>query len=294
MPWVLKNSNLEVLIDRPGERYQAARFDQTGKITKITYKGICLTTNELPSGHNPARHGCGLYNEFDIDHPPGFSETQIGEWFHKIGVGLVQKDAHTYQFDRSYQVSPAQFECHADESEVKLACEGPLVNGYGYYLKKQIILTPNGLDIRYQLKNTGSKPLQTSEYVHNFLCFGVSEMGVEYQLRFSRLVNAEAFREVVNPNGKVRFSGREVRLSAVPGDPFFFSHLFGKNSVSAYWKLINRKYGLALSELGSFKTTKINLWGWGHVISPELFIQHSILPGDTHTWSRNYRIEELK
>ena len=89
MPVVLKNSKLDLHIDLPGEGYTAPRFDQTGKISSLSFKGILLTTSELPQGNDPITNGRGYYNEFDIDEPSGFQEAQVGEWFHKIGVGLL-------------------------------------------------------------------------------------------------------------------------------------------------------------------------------------------------------------
>jgi len=41
--------------------------------------------------------------------------------------------------------------------------------------------------------------------------------------------------------------------------------------VAAFWELINTKNKIGISETGSFNTTRVNLWGWKHVISPELF-----------------------
>lgn len=47
---------------------------------------------------------------------------------------------------------------------------------------------------------------------------------------------------------------------------------------------------MSLSEIGSFQTDNINLWGWSHVISPELFFQIDVAPGKSISWSRSYQV----
>ena len=48
--------------------------------------------------------------------------------------------------------------------------------------------------------------------------------------------------------------------------------------------------GIGLRETGSFPTSAINLWGWCHVISPELFIEINLEPGNAMEWSRQYHV----
>ena len=53
---------------------------------------------------------------------------------------------------------------------------------------------------------------------------------------------------------------------------------------------MNIKSKIGISETGSFKTDKVNLWGCEHVISPELFFNIFIKPGESVEWSRNYNV----
>ena len=48
-----------------------------------------------------------------------------------------------------------------------------------------------------------------------------------------------------------------------------------------------------MSETGSFQTNRINLWGWKHVISPELYFDISIRPGQVAQWSRTYNVFKI-
>ena len=75
---------------------------------------------------------------------------------------------------------------------------------------------------------------------------------------------------------------------------FFFGNLTGGQTVDASWELVNSGTGIGIRETGSFKTNKINLWGWKQVISPELFFSIRVEPGKELEWSRTYTIFETK
>ncbi|NNK29987.1 MAG: hypothetical protein HKP04_03940, partial [Flavobacteriaceae bacterium] len=60
------------------------------------------------------------------------------------------------------------------------------------------------------------------------------------------------------------------------------------NTVPANWELIHIKSKTGIRETGSFTTQKVNLWGWQHVVSPELFHAVSVEPGKSESWTRTY------
>ena len=98
MSHTLKNKNLEIHIDLPNENYKFSRFDWTGKITKISFQNILISTKEKLDFDSENFFGKGFYNEFGIDNALGFEEAKIGEWFHKIGIGLLKKSTDQYFF----------------------------------------------------------------------------------------------------------------------------------------------------------------------------------------------------
>ncbi|MGB5270962.1 MAG: hypothetical protein WBN52_10700 [Eudoraea sp.] len=55
----------------------------------MKFKDIQVSGVERTDGHNENYFGKGFYNEFGIDKALGFDETDIGGWFHKIGIGLL-------------------------------------------------------------------------------------------------------------------------------------------------------------------------------------------------------------
>jgi hypothetical protein len=290
MPHILENENIALHLELPLEGYQFSRFDWTGKINSVKFQGQLLSTKENPDAVNEDILGQGFYNEFGIDSPLGFTEAKSGEWFHKIGVGLLKKESEHYLFSAPYKIKPAVFEVFIYPEKITLHCHGQKENGYGYILQKEIALNKSGFSVNYSLENTGEKDIITNEYTHNFIAFNQKLMGPNYTLKFPFTVNPVLFREKVNPQEKVAFSGREVQFKSQPKEPFFFSQLNGSQSVKANWELHHRKSKFSLSETGDFNTQKVNLWGNQHVVSPELFFEIALKPGQVVKWSRNYQV----
>ncbi|MFW6366748.1 MAG: hypothetical protein ACOC2H_09795 [Spirochaetota bacterium] len=288
----LQNGLLELTLDLPGENYTSSRFDWTGKISDVRYDGIRITTCETGDYSLVKDKGRGFYNEFGIDRTPGFSEAPMGGLYHKIGVGKLVKDEEEYDFFRSHTIRPVSMTHESDDESVRLTCSGDDAQSFAYILTKTIRLKEDGFTIQYRLENSGSKTIETSEYCHNFLAVNDEPMGPDYELRFDFDLNTN-LAETVNPDGAVRPGDRTITFEKGTDSQFFFSSLCPPDGVPAGWTLVNSKHGLVISEEGSFATRKINLWGWKHVISPELFYDITLAPGDTGEWSRTYSIRRV-
>lgn len=290
MTHILKNKNLEIHIDAPFENYNFSRFDWTGKIVEVKFQNISLSSVERANCQNENYFGKGFYNEFGIDTALGFDETDIGGWFHKIGVGLLKKDDTQYQFNKNYEIKPAEFKIISESNRLLISCKSKAINGYSYLLRKEIELHDSNFIIKYYLQNTGEKDIITNEYAHNFTAINKDLIGSNYILKFPFQLKPELFWESVNPEEKVVIGLNEIKFNSSPKNPFFFSNLTGGENVNAEWELINLKKNIGISETGSFQTDKVNLWGWEHVISPELFFNIFIKPGQSSEWSRNYDV----
>lgn len=293
MAHILKNKNLEIEIDIPSENYNFSRFDWTGKIVEVKFQNIELSSVERTDCQNENYFGKGFYNEFGIDTPLGFDETELGGWFHKIGVGLLKKEDPQYLFSKNYEIKPAEFKIITESNKILISCKSNTVNGYSYLLRKEIELHESSFTIKYFLQNTGEKEIVTNEYVHNFTAINKDSIGANYILKFPFQLQPELFEETVNPELKVDIGQNEIKFNGSPKEQFFFSNLTGNDNVDAEWELINRESKIGISETGSFQTNKVNLWGWKHVISPELFYNISIKPGQSTQWTRNYKVYKV-
>ena len=293
MTHILQNENLKIHIDLPLKNYNFSRFDWTGKIRSVKFKNIYVSGVEKLNNINDNIYGKGFYNEFGIDIPVGYDEIKEGEWFHKIGVGILKKKGEIYDFMRNYEMKPAEFNVKVEPNKIIIDCKSHIINGYSYVLKKEIELFERSFVINYKLHNTGEKIITTNEYNHNFLAINKDLIGSHYILKFPFKIKPELFGATVNPEEKVKIGQNEITFNNTPKEQFFFSNLSGNENVDASWELINTKSKIGISETTSFKTTKVNLWGWKHVISPELFFDINIKPNQTIEWSRTYNMFEL-
>ena len=291
MTYILRNANLEIHIDNPLENYNRSRFDWTGKITAVKYKNVYVTGFETTNAQN--EYGKGMYNEFGIEAAIGYNETKDGNRFHKIGIGLLKRDNEVYDFSKDYNIKPAKFDIKLKSNKLIIECKSQRVNGYGYILKKEIELFESGFGIKYYLQNVGDKTISTNEYTHNFLAINNDLLGPDYILKFPFQIKPILFEKTFNPENKVEIGQNEVTFNDTPNEQFFFSNLSGSVEVEAGWELINTKSNIGISEKGSFKTSKVNLWGAGHVVSPELFFDVKVLPGQSVEWSRTYDVFEI-
>jgi hypothetical protein len=294
MPHILKNENIELHIDSPLEGYKSSRFDWTGKITTLKFQNTLISSLENPNSEHKDLLGKGFYNEFGIDHALGYEDTEIGGWFHKIGVGLLKKIDHKYKCTKVYEVKPAQFTLTREDHKVLIRCQSETSNGYAYILDKHIELQENGFTITYNLENTGEKSIITDEYVHNFMAINNDAIGPNYELNFPFSIKPDLFEETVNPEQKVLIGEKDLKFKDTIEKEYFFSNLSGNNYENASWELKNSKSTITISETGSFKTNKVNIWGQKHVISPELFVAININPGKSTKWSRHYKIANTK
>lgn len=293
MPHTLKNKNIEIQIDLPFENYCLSRFDWTGKIVGVKFQNIQLDSVERIDSVNKNHFGKGFYNEFGIDTALGYDDAQIGGWFHKIGVGLLKKDDLKYVFNKPYAIKPAEFKTVSEGDKIVIICKSDAISGYSYLLRKEIELHQSGFAIKYYLENTGEKDILTDEYVHNFTAINKDPVGANYILNFPFLLKPEFFGETVNPEQKVSIEPNTVEFYGTPKQDFFFSNLTGGEMVKAEWELVNLKNKIGIRETGSFKTNKVNLWGWGHVVSPELFFRVHLKPGKSIEWSRNFTVHKM-
>ena len=281
-------------IDLPAENYNFSRFDWTGKIAEVKFQDIRISSFERTDCENEHHFGKGYYNEFGIDSPLGFDEAKVGGWFHKIGVGLLKKEDDHYLFSKKYEIQPAEFKIITEPNSVLFNCKSQAVNGYSYLLEKEIRLHERGFVIKYYLRNTGERDIVTNEYVHNFTAINRDLIGRDYRLKFPFQLKPGLFGETVNPEQKVEIGQKEIKFNGSPKEQFFFGNLTGNEGVDAQWELINTKSKIGISETGSFQTNKVNLWGWRHVVSPELFFHVFVQPGQSAEWSRDYNVYKVE
>ncbi|WP_017472049.1 hypothetical protein [Amphibacillus jilinensis] len=282
--YVLENNRLKVEVAAPGDVYSGSRFDWTGFITQVTLDGTVTycVPERLESGAGTG--GIGLSNEFGIDAPLGYDAVKPGEQFLKIGVGLLTKAEETaYDFFYNYDVAPADVKVNNKDQTVTFDTSAESPSGYGYHLVKEIALDNNHLVISYILTNTGEIGFKTNEYAHNFIGINSHKVDKDYKLT---LPNMRSLDVTV---GKIDVSNNQLTWPVVP-DGDFYAHIdMDKIRVGYNWDLYHKTVRAGVKEQVFFEPEKMALWGRAHVISPEVFIDITLAPGEIKKWKRCYQ-----
>lgn len=273
------------------EAYKGTRFDWTGFITQVTLEQgkhtFCVPESLIPS---EGSGGQGLCNEFGISRAIGYDEITAGEWFPKPGVGLLQKqNLQPYSFTEDYTMQPFSIDIEVETHAITYTVHPMESNGYAMQLTKTISVSEDKLKIGYELQNKGSKPFQTEEYVHNFIGIDNIKAGKEYELRLPGNIKVTE-TESDYTAGLLQISENRLSWKEEPDKPFYCMLGGWKQSCSDYnWELIHKPSGTGVRESGDFPITRMALWGERHVISPEVFVNISVLPRESKKWSRTYQ-----
>ena len=182
----ISNGILSARVFPPGknELNRGARFDHAGVVFHVTYKGQDFSsywfdrfvTDPLDNGKYPpaTEHSCcnmsGPVEEFSA---VGFDEAGIGGRFLKPGIGIFQRTNDKYdQFSTSPVLNEGArtFKSTRTGARFTQDLKDP-ESGYGYRYAKSVQLVPGKpqMTISHVLTNTGSKPIVTQVFCHNFL-----------------------------------------------------------------------------------------------------------------------------
>lgn len=294
MSHFLKNDFLQVQIAEPLESYNGSRFDHSGNITQVTFNGKHTFCTSEQTSHN-SELGSGLANEFDIKHAQSFSQTPLGDNFHKIGVGsLKKKGDKPYDFFFPYENIPLEYEIQKSQSnKLVFITQSPVLKGIQYRYKKSITIEGSCLSIDYTLENLGNHTLKTEEYCHNFLSINGHPIGPEYELKADCKIQTDQFKNKVDPHHLLNVSENKISWSSIPQDEFYIEGVNGMDTEYRFWQLTHRNDGVGVMEKVNRTCTGFNLWGRTHVVCPELFVSLQIEPGQTETWQRKYTFFEV-
>lgn len=296
MSFILKNTDLTLKLEKAGEKYRGSRFDWNGLVSAAEFRGISLLGEEKPFLQRKASSfGRGLHNEFGIKKCIGYDDCAVGEWFPKIGTGWLKKDDKPYFFFTPYEMESLSFTCDLTGNTGALfTCDSGERNGYAYRYTKEVVLEGSSFRIAYNLENCGSKPLETEEYSHNFLCIGGIRIEPSYSLSFPWKLEPACFAENVDPDGILAVEGGCIGVTGKTGKQFYLGGISEgiseKDGLAAEWTLENKKAHLKISEKGSFVPSGVHVWGWKSVISPELFFSFKIEAGNSLSWERVYTV----
>ena len=292
----LKSNRLRVEIAENGEEPNTTfRFDRAGFISDIILDGSTwFCASEPRNLIHPTSGGRGLCSEYQCDVS---QEAQIGGYFPKFGVGLIRKEAdEKYIFHKQYaDVKPFHVDVKAASDNAVFTTQDEPCMGYALLCAKTIKVHDNSLQMDMEVKNTGEKNIEISEYCHNFLSIAGMALGPGYNLEFPTLMQKNAEKEALtNRNGEkipIIGDGRNFIFSEFNAKASqFWLDLNGADSASPFsWRLTNSAAKASVEEIVDFIPADVSVWAIDHIISPEVFNHFTVKPGESKKWTRQWK-----
>lgn len=262
----LKSGKLRVEILEPDSERQGIRFDRMGFISGVYFENEPITSEYFEDNRFV---GSGLCNEFGITRPVGYKE---GEWFIKIGVGLLRADNEPYSFMKNYECVPGKsFYQKISQNKAEFVMEAKNEE-YGILYKKTVSLECDSIKIGYTLENTGVKVIETDEYAHNFL-----------KLRSGcKAITAPVL------NDSAQRIAAENNILSIPAErnENFICRYKSKSPNGFSWRISDGN--TEVCERAHFTVKDFSVWKTNEIISPEVICDICLEPGKTKEWKREY------
>ncbi|HEX8984613.1 MAG TPA: hypothetical protein VF767_04255 [Bryobacteraceae bacterium] len=271
-----------------GHDYYGPWFDRTDpKIHDFIYDGA-----EIVAG--PCSAVTGPVDEFA---PLGFDAAAPGANFVKIGVGALRRpDAAAYDNYRLYEIAgPGKWTVRKRRSSVEFThALSDASSGYGYIYRKTVRLAKDqpGMVLEHRLKNTGTRPIRTTVYNHNFLVLDRQPPGPDLSIAFPFQVRTP---KPLNPElAEVRgdrivylkaLAGRDTASAAIEG--------FGTTPRDNQFRIESTRLGAGVKVVSDRALLRAYLWSIRTVVSFEPFIAIAVEPGQEFTWTSTYTYYKL-
>lgn len=307
----ISNGQIQVKLYLPDAKngyYRGTRFDWSGEIISLKYKGHEYYgpwfNGVDPKVHDyqykgseiiasPCSAASGPVEEFQTNGTAlGFDEAKVGGTFIKIGVGVLRKDSSHYDYVKQYEmVDPGKWTVNRRHDSVEFTQQlTDPSSGYGYIYTKTVRLVEGKPEmvLENSLKNTGRRTIRSRVYNHNFLVLDHQPPGPDFKIEVPFQIKAN---QPPNPEFAEIRRNQIVYLKTLQKEdmlqiPFGgFSDSPKDNEI----RIENRKAGAGMVITGDHPLVHINLWSIRSVLAIEPFISMTIAPGKTFTWKMMYR-----
>lgn len=305
------NGLLEVQVFLPDAEkgfYRGPRFDWAGMIGSLRYRGHDfyvpwftvmspgVRDYEYRDGQviaSPWTAANGPVEEFNAEGGAlGYAEAAPGGRFIKIGVGVLQRnDDSAYSPFRAYPLLDAgQRKVRIRRDRIEFRHDlADRASGYGYRYTK-VLRLPAGepvMLVEHELRNTGSKPITTKVYDHNFL--DIDGRGTVAGLRLETRFAMTADREI-DPQ-LAMISGQRLDFLAKPAIgrrvlTMLAGH--GNSPADFDFTVTDPESGASVRMTADQPVDHVQLWAIPPVMAIEPYVSMSIAPGKSFRWTYRY------
>lgn len=283
--------------------YRSTRFDWSGVIASLEYQGhnfygpwFTKITDVYDFGYEgddvisaafTAMVGPG--EEFGVI---GYNEAKPGGTFLKPGVGVLRRvDDTAYNHSKPYEiVDGGKWTIKRSGSSVEFTqALNDAASGYGYVYTKTIRLAKGipQMTLEHSLKNTGTKPIQSNVYDHNFLVLDRQAPGPDFEITFPFQLQT---RQPPNKElGEVR-GNQIVYVKTLEEQDRMTTSVtgFGDDSKDYDIRVENKKVGAGVHITGDRPLSRIGYWSIKTVLALEPYINIVAEPGKDFTWKYTY------
>jgi hypothetical protein len=292
----ISNGTVEAVLYLPDAQkgyYRGSRFDWSGVIPCLAYKGHTYFGVWFEH-YDPmvADAITGPVEEFrSQDGALEYDHAKQGELFVKPGVGVLRKSIDSpYKFMYTYPlVDGGKWTIHSGRRQVSFRQQLKSPIGIAYDYQKTVSLDPKEpiLTLHHTLKNTGSKPIDTEVYDHDFFMLDGAPSGPGIVVRFPFTPKAEtSFAPLAAIDGKQIVYNQELQ----PGQ-YVESYLTGYSDKASDYDIVteNTKTGVGVEQTGDTPISRFNYWSPRTTQCPEAYLHLVIALGQTAHWDIHYR-----
>ncbi len=288
------------LPDAENGYYRSTRFDWSGAIYSLAYKGHefygvwydridpevvnwVFQGSEIVSG--PCSALAGPVNEFET--PLGWDEAQPGGSFIKLGVGVLRRGDGRYNRFVPYDVlDPGKWTVTKKEDSVEFTQELSAPDlGWAYVYHKVVRLEKGKpvLVIEHSMRNTGKRAIHSNVYNHHFMVMDKQPPGPDFTIRVPFEISAT--RPPSGEMAEVR-ENEIVYLRPLAGQDQVAVGFQGFGDTAADHEVIieNKKTGTGVGIVGNRPLIRTMLWSIRTVLAVEPYIAVDIQPGGEFTW----------
>jgi hypothetical protein len=283
-----------LLPDEHSGYYRGTRFDWSGIISSLEYKGHNYFGKWFTK-YSPEIHDVimGPVEEFA---PLNYSEIKPGESFVKIGVGVVYKqDDEPYTFSRVYQLLDHGKWTIKKGPDRVLFIHDLKSKTFSYHYEKNVSLTKDKpeLILHHTLKNTGIHTIETNVYDHNFFMIDKYPIGpgLVVKLPFKLKGEGVGFGEIAEiQSNQISFlraigNGEETECYSLEG--------FGTGADDYEIRIENRITGAGVKITCDQPFLKLAFWACPTTLCPEPYIKIKAEPGKEISWTIKYEFYTL-
>jgi hypothetical protein len=294
----LSNDEVSMMLYLPDAEegfYRATRFDWSGMIGRVQYKGHEYV-GAWKDSHDPERAADAIGPaESSKGGGLGFDEALPGGKFIRLGVGIIQKgDASEYDpLHETYKIldhGQWTVDQGADWITFTQAIQSDF--GYGYIYEKTVRLHGKGFQIEHRLQNTGEKKIELDQVNHNFFVIDNHVTGPAFHIKYPFKVKTNS-----DTRGLIKVGGLDIEfLKAFEAGDRVSVELEGFKPLPLFNKfsIENKMAGAGVMVSIDQPVTRAQFWANSKTLCPQHFIQLSIEPDQEQIWTSNYVLFESK